>query len=137
MDIGHRILCFLSIVAIALLITKCISIRSSSMNSLFSKRDLNSHENCLVTGNKSKYSACIQDPLLNNGFIISVSRIEDVGTIQQSLNSNDKRFVVQFNDNKYIVKNNINEREQITPICGHKELKYIMGEKQTQMIYSI
>ena len=57
------------------------------------KSYLGSQRYCPSTGRKTVYTSCIQDPSLNNAFIISVESIKNIGEIQGSLNKNDKTYL--------------------------------------------
>lgn len=93
-----------------------------------------SHKTCPITGTKTKYTACIQDPHLNNGFVVSVSSIEDISKIQKSLNNNDKTFLIEKNTNGYCIVTR--DRKQIIPKCEGMIKEEIMKKNDTRDIYS-
>ena len=65
------------------------------------KSYLGAQRYCPSTGRKTVYTSCIQDPSLNNAFIISVESIKNIGEIQGSLNKNDNQYKI----NKTIILN--------------------------------
>ena len=106
---------------------------------LLSKSDKNakkSQKYCLKDRKNTLYSFCIQDPNLNNGFIVSASSIDMITEIQTSLNNNDKKYVIYMDNDKYIIKNTYNNNEQILVICDNKKLKRIIDKYKTQSLYS-
>jgi len=93
-----------------------------------------SHQICPVTGLKTNYTSCIQEPDLNNGFIVSVSSIEDISKIQKSLNENDKTFLIKKDSKGYYIINN--DKKQIIPLCEGMNKEEIMKKMDTKDIYS-
>ena len=71
------------------------------------KSYLGSQRYCPSTGRKTVYTSCIQDPSLNNAFIISVESIKNIGEIQGSLNKNDNQYKINKHKMKYLLINNI------------------------------
>ena len=100
------------------------------------KSYLGSQRYCPSTGRKTVYTSCIQDPSLNNAFIISVESIKNIGEIQGSLNKNDNQYKINKNKMKYLLINNISRRSQEIPICDNKINKIIMDQLKTKDIYS-
>lgn len=97
---------------------------------------LRSHKICPSTGEKTKYTSCIQGPHLNNGFIVSVSSIKNISEIQKSLNENDKFYSIEKNKNGYLLINNNNQQKQIIPTCEDMNKEEIMEKINTRDIYS-
>ena len=97
---------------------------------------LGSQRYCPSTGRKTVYTSCIQDPSLNNAFIISVESIKNIGEIQGSLNKNDNQYKINKHKMKYLLINNISRRSQEIPICDNKIKKIIMDQLKTKDIYS-
>lgn len=95
---------------------------------------IKSHKKCPVTGLKTKHTSCIHDPHLNNGFVVSVSSIEDISKIQKSLNNNDKTFLIEKNTNGYCLFTR--DRKQIIPKCEGMIKEEIMKNNDTRDIYS-
>jgi hypothetical protein len=93
-----------------------------------------SHKICPITGTKTNYTACIQDPHLNNGFVVSVSSIDGISKIQKSLNNNDKSFLIKKVRKGYHIINN--DKKQIIPKCEDKNKEDIMKKNDTRDIYS-
>tara|TARA_Y100001970_G_C14093537_1_gene781348 strand:+ start:49 stop:450 length:402 start_codon:yes stop_codon:yes gene_type:complete len=100
------------------------------------KSYLGSQRYCPSTGRKTVYTSCIQDPSLNNAFIISVESIKNIGEIQGSLNKNDNQYKINKHKMKYLLINNISRRSQEIPICDNKVKKIIMDQLKTKDIYS-
>ena len=100
------------------------------------KSYLGSQRYCPSTGRKTVYTSCIQDPSINNGFIISVESIKNIGEIQGSLNKNDNQYKIKKHERKYLLINNISRRSQEIPICDNKVKKIIMNQLKTKDIYS-
>ena len=100
------------------------------------KSYLGSQRYCPSTGRKTVYTSCIQDPSLNNAFIISVESIKNIGEIQGSLNKNDNQYKINKHKMKYLLINNISRRSQEIPICDNKIKKIIMDQLKTKDIYS-
>ena len=95
------------------------------------------YKNCPLNGKKTKYTACIQDPQLNNGYIVSVNEIESISVIQQSLNRNDKDFIIKKVNDTYILQNmKDKKRKQIVHICDMNEMNKIMEYVGTDSIFS-
>tara|TARA_B100000035_G_C20915166_1_gene515868 strand:+ start:575 stop:967 length:393 start_codon:yes stop_codon:yes gene_type:complete len=93
-----------------------------------------SHKICPITGTKTNYTACIQDPHLNNGFVVSVSSIDGISKIQKSLNNNDKSFLIKKVRQGYHIINN--GKKQIIPKCEDTNKEDIMKKIDTKDIYS-
>ena len=93
-----------------------------------------SHKKCPVTGLKTKHTSCIHDPHLNNGFVVSVSSIEDISKIQKSLNNNDNTFLIKNSKKGYYIINE--DRKQIIPKCEGTVKEEIMKKIDTRNIYS-
>lgn len=91
---------------------------------------------CPITGNKTFYTSCIQDPDLNNAFIISVSSIKNISEIQKSLNDNDKLIEIKENNKGYFMINNKNKNIQLIPKCEDMNKEDIMKKIETKNIYS-
>ena len=100
------------------------------------KSYLGSQRYCPSTARKTVYTTCIQDPSLNNAFIISVESIKNIGEIQGSLNKNDNQYKINKHKMKYLLINNISRRSQEIPICDNKIKKIIMDQLKTKDIYS-
>ena len=91
-----------------------------------------------VSGEKTKYTVCIQDPKLNRGFIVSISNVNELREIQTSLKNADSVFVIDESMGKYYLINRRHKREQIIKECSFKMLKNIMHKSNTHSInYSV
>lgn len=97
---------------------------------------LESHKTCPDTGKKTKYTACIQDPGINDGFLVSVSSIQTISKIQSSLNKNDFIYTIRKINSDYIIENNINKKKQFIVKCNSKNKDMIMKKFGTKDIYS-
>ena len=91
-----------------------------------------SQNKCPGNGGKTKYTACIHDPLLNNGFVVSLSSIKMVMEIQGSLNNADEKYTVHKINGDYFLKNNKNKNEQKLLICTNKNIQYIKDKLNTK-----
>ena len=97
-----------------------------------------SHKISPVSGEKTKYTVCVQDPKLNRGFIVSISNINELREIQTSLKNADSVFVIDESMGKYYLINRRHKREQIIKECSFKMLKNIMHKSNTISInYSV
>jgi len=97
-----------------------------------------SHKISPVSGEKTKYTVCVQDPKLNRGFIISISNVNELREIQTSLKNADSVFVIDETMGKYYLINRRHKREQILKECSFKMLKNIMHKSNTNSInYSV
>jgi len=97
-----------------------------------------SHKISPVSGEKTKYTVCVQDPKLNRGFIISISNVNELREIQTSLKNADSAFVIDETMGKYYLINRRHKREQILKECSFKMLKNIMHKSNTISInYSV
>ena len=97
-----------------------------------------SHKISPVSGEKTKYTVCVQDPKLNRGFIISISNVNELREIQTSLKNADSAFVIDETMGKYYLINRRHKREQILKECYFKMLKNIMHKSNTISInYSV
>jgi|TARA_Y100000389_G_C17220212_1_gene392955 hypothetical protein len=97
-----------------------------------------SHKISPVSGEKTKYTVCVQDPKLNRGFIISISNVNELREIQTSLKNADSAFVIDETMGKYYLINRRHKREQILKECSFKMLKNIMHKSNTNSInYSV
>ena len=97
-----------------------------------------SHKISPVSGEKTKYTVCVQDPKLNRGFIISISNVNKLREIQTSLKNADSAFVIDETMGKYYLINRRHKREQILKECSFKMLKNIMHKSNTISInYSV
>ena len=91
-----------------------------------------------VSGEKTKFTVCIQDPKLNRGFIVSISNVNELREIQTSLKNADTIFVIEESMGKYYLINRRHKREQIIKECSFKMLKNIMHKSNTKSInYSV
>lgn len=91
-----------------------------------------------VSGEKTKFTVCIQDPKLNRGFIVSISNVNELREIQTSLKNADSVFVIDESMGKYYLINRRHKREQIIKECSFKMLKNIMHKSNTHSInYSV
>ena len=93
-----------------------------------------SHKTCPITGTKTKYTVCIQDPHLNNGFVVSVSSIDGISKIQKSLNNNDKSVLIQSDKKGFYIIHG--DKKQIIPKCEDMNKDDIMKKIDTKDIYS-
>ena len=97
-----------------------------------------SHKISPVSGEKTKYTVCVQDPNLNRGFTVSISNINELREIQTSLKKADSVFVIDESMGKYYLINRRDKREQIIKECSFKMLKNIMHKSNTNSInYSV
>lgn len=97
-----------------------------------------SHKISPVSGEKTKYTVCVQDPKLNRGFIVSISNVNELREIQTSLKNADSIFVIDESMGKYYLINRRHKREQIIKECSFKMLKNIMHKSNTNSInYSV
>lgn len=97
-----------------------------------------SHKISPVSGEKTKYTVCIQDPKLNRGFIVSISNLNELREIQTSLKNADSVFVIDESMGKYYLINRRHKREQIIKECSFKMLRNIMHKSNTHSInYSV
>lgn len=91
-----------------------------------------------VSGEQTKIIACIQDPYFNNGFIISLTSIEELKEIQISLKNADKKYIINKEMGDFTLINNIHKREQIIKKCSYKLMNDIMKKNKTTLIdYSV
>ena len=91
-----------------------------------------------INGDKSKYTACLHDPTLNNGFILSIKSIDELKEIQGSLNTNDKEYEIKKTFSGYKIINHTNNLEQIIDICCPQKINKIMSKINTSPIdYSV
>ena len=97
-----------------------------------------SHKISPVSGEKTKYTVCVQDPKLNRGFIVSISNLNELREIQTSLKNSDSVFFIDESMGKYYLINRRHKREQIIKECSFKMLKNIMHKSNTHSInYSV
>lgn len=97
-----------------------------------------SHKISPVSGERTKYTVCIQDPKLNRGFIVSITNVNELREIQTSLKNADTIFVIEESMGKYYLINRRHKREQIIKECSFKMLKNIMHKSNTKSInYSV
>ena len=111
-----------------------------SLSALYFTEDkvYESHKISPVSGEKTKYTVCVQDPKLNRGFIISISNVNELREIQTSLKNDDSAFVIYETMGKYYLINRRHKREQILKECSFKMLKNIMHKSNTNSInYSV
>ena len=109
-----------------------------SLYILSSDKIYKSHLISPVSGGISKYTVCIHDPKLNRGFVVSLKNIEELKTIQNSLNNADKHYIIIYNNGNYILLNRIHKREQITKICDYSNMDKIIKKNKTKYIdYSV
>lgn len=114
----------------------CVILLIIGCTIIFNKPEFKTQKTCPVTNNKTMYSSCIQDPRLNNGFIISVGSIKYISDIQRSLNINDKKYTIKNEGDKYVLSNNDKGYKQTIYICEPNRLKEIMNKVKTKSIYS-
>jgi len=97
-----------------------------------------SHQISPVSGEKTNYTVCVQDPKLNRGFIVSISNVNELREIQTSLKNADSAFVIEETMGKYYLINRKHKREQIIKECSFKMLKNIIHKSNTNYInYSV
>tara|TARA_Y100001970_G_C13761384_1_gene615936 strand:- start:126 stop:410 length:285 start_codon:yes stop_codon:yes gene_type:complete len=91
-----------------------------------------------VSGDPTKVTVCIQDPYFNNGFIISLTSIDEVKEIQESLKKADKKYIIREEMGDFSLINNKHKREQFTKKCSYKVIKKLMEKNKTSLVdYSV
>tara|TARA_B100000686_G_C16230262_1_gene684502 strand:+ start:95 stop:421 length:327 start_codon:yes stop_codon:yes gene_type:complete len=97
-----------------------------------------SHKISPVSGEPAKIIACVQDPYFNNGFITSLTSIDELKEIQKSLKMADKKYMIREERGNFYLINNMHKREQIIKNCSYKLIKNLMDKNKTSMInYSV
>ena len=117
----------------------CITILLSLCIFFFSEDKIyKSHKMSPVSGDPTKVTVCIQDPYFNNGFIISLTSIDEVKEIQESLKKADKKYIIREEMGDFSLINNKHKREQFTKKCSYKVIKKLMEKNKTSLVdYSV
>ena len=117
----------------------CITILLSLCIFFFSEDKIyKSHKMSPVSGEPTKVTVCIQDPYFNNGFIISLTSIDEVKEIQESLKKADKKYIIREGMGDFSLINNTHKREQFTKKCSYKVIKKLMEKNKTSLVdYSV
>ena len=97
-----------------------------------------SHQISPVSGNPTELTACIHDPYFNNGFIISLTSIDELKEVQTSLKNADKRYTINEERGDYSLINNAHKREQIIKKCSYQLINDLMKKNKTELVdYSV
>ena len=117
----------------------CITVLLSLCIFFFSEDKIyKSHKISPVSGEPTKVTVCIQDPYFNNGFIISLTSIDEVREIQESLKKADKKYIIREGMGDFSLINNAHKREQFTKKCSYKVIKNLMEKNKTSLVdYSV
>ena len=67
------------------------------------KNDIN--DICPITGNRTRITGCIEYPLYNEAYLISVYSNENIKDIQESFDKNDNRYRILKHDHNIYLYN--------------------------------
>ena len=117
----------------------CVTLMISLFIFLFSDDKIyKSHKVSPVSGEKTEITVCIQDPYFNDGFIVSLTSLEELKVIQDSLKKADKKYVISEERGDYLLINNVHKREQFIKKCSYKLIKSLMDKNKTSIAnYSV
>ena len=91
------------------------------------------HKTCPALGGSSKFSACVQYPPLNKGFVVSVCCESCAQNIQKSFNSGSGEYTIKENNGMNILYHN-SEPRQVTPLCSVPNMKLVTEKAGTQVM---